>query len=121
MQFSRAAERQADRLGLQYLNNAGYDPRALVDFFEKLASIDRKQPGTISKFFASHPTIGSRITLAQKVTEKELKPLPQYVVDTSEFQKVRQRLAALEARRKGLLQRDTPVLRIRTTAGDGRP
>src|SRR5271169_4553100 len=34
--FSRANEREADHLGLQYMYKAGYDPAAFVDFFEKI-------------------------------------------------------------------------------------
>ena len=115
LQFSRATERQADHLGLEYLYKAGYDPRAFVDFFEKIQSLERKRPGTISKLFSSHPTVGSRITSAQRVIQNELKPRSEYVVDTSEFQKVRARLATLEDRRNGIFQGDiTRTLTMRS-------
>src|SRR5262252_8755582 len=47
--FSRGFEREADYLGLQYLYKAGYDPTAFVDFFEKIETLEKKKPGTISK------------------------------------------------------------------------
>src|ERR1700680_4327248 len=40
--FSRANEREADHLGLQYTYKAGYDPESFVDFFEKIESLDKK-------------------------------------------------------------------------------
>ena len=48
-------EREADYLGLQYLYKSGYDPTAFVDFFEKIQSLEKKKPGSISKVFATHP------------------------------------------------------------------
>ncbi len=49
--FSRAFEREADLLGLQYMYKAGYDPNGFVDFFERLESLEKRKPGTISKAF----------------------------------------------------------------------
>src|SRR5512141_2663807 len=64
--FSRGFEREADFLGLQYLYKAGYDPAAFVDFFEKIQSLEKKKPGSISKVFATHPMSDDRIKAAQK-------------------------------------------------------
>src|SRR5262245_40909485 len=36
LKFSRGAEKEADRLAAQYLWKTGYDPQALITFFEKL-------------------------------------------------------------------------------------
>ncbi len=49
LKFSRAAEEEADMLAAQYLWASGYDPHALVTFFEKLESKEKKKPGTMSK------------------------------------------------------------------------
>jgi len=111
LQFSRAMEREADHLGMAYMYRAGYDPNAFVEFFEKIQSLDKKKPGTIARLFSRHPMTGSRITRAQQEIQTELKPLAEYVVDTSEFQQVRQRLAILENRRKVESQYESiPVL-----------
>src|SRR3984893_310805 len=53
--FSRANEREADHLGMQYMYRAGYDPTAFVDFFERIESLEKKKPGSVSKIFATHP------------------------------------------------------------------
>jgi len=128
LKFSRGFEREADMLGLQYLYKSGYDPVALVDFFEKIQAMEKKKPGAIAGVFSSHPMTGKRIKAAQKEIQKDLKPQPQYVVDTSEFQKVKARLEWIENRRKGdYKDMNRPVLHRSTTAGrddtgeDGRP
>src|SRR5690242_19795503 len=46
--FSRGFEKEADFLGLQYMYKSGYDPTAFVDFFEKIQSMEKKKPGSIS-------------------------------------------------------------------------
>lgn len=98
--FSRANEREADHLGLQYMYKAGYDPVAFVDFFEKIETLEKKKPGTIAKVFATHPMTDDRIKAAQEEIQKDLKPRPEYVVTTSEFNDVKARLAMLHNHRK---------------------
>ncbi len=100
LHFSQGAESEADLLGLEYMYKTGYDPGAFVDFFEKIESLEKKKPGTLSKFFSSHPPTGTRITTSQANIQKYLKERPEYVVTTSEFDTVKARLAALHNRRK---------------------
>src|SRR5262245_9410177 len=61
LKFSRGAEEEADRLGAQYLWACGYDPQAMITFFEKLQAKEKKKPGTIAKVFSTHPMTGDRI------------------------------------------------------------
>jgi beta-barrel assembly-enhancing protease len=98
MKFSRGFEEQADYLGLQYVYKAGYDPKSFMSFFEKLQAKEKQKPGTLSKVFASHPPIESRIAKIQKQTDTKLPSRLHYVVTTSEFDDVRTRLAVLENR-----------------------
>jgi predicted Zn-dependent protease len=112
--FSRGFESEADLLGLEYMYKAGYDPTAFVDFFEKLQAMEKKKPGTISKLFSTHPPTGDRIKEAQENIQKYLKPKPEYVVDTSEFERVKARLNALISHKR-LTDKDSdrPTLRRR--------
>src|SRR5450631_425424 len=55
LKFSRGFESEADMLGLQYMYKSGYDPTAFVDFFEKIESLEKARPGTMSKVFSTHP------------------------------------------------------------------
>jgi predicted Zn-dependent protease len=98
--FSRGFEREADYLGLQYLYKSGYDPTAFVDFFEKIQSLEKKKPGTVSKVFSTHPMSDDRIKAAQNEIQRDLAPKPEYVVNTSEFNDVRARLAMMHNKRK---------------------
>lgn len=100
LSFSRGFEAEADMLGLQYMYKAGYDPNGFVDFFEKLQSLEKKKPGTLSKVFRTHPLTDDRIKNAQKNIAEMLEARPEYVVTTSEFNEVKARLAALQSRRK---------------------
>ena len=94
MKFSRSAEEEADKLGVQYMYAAGYDPNAMATMFEKLEAKNKKKPGLISRAFASHPAPPDRrasaLALAARFPERE-----EYVISTSEFQKVKARLLRL--------------------------
>jgi beta-barrel assembly-enhancing protease len=115
LRFSRGMESEADMFGLEYMYKCGYDPSSFVDFFEKIQTLEKKRPGTVSRVFSTHPLTGDRIRAAQKEIQQDLKPQPEYVVDTSEFEAVKGRLARLEARHKAdSKDLDRPTLRQRT-------
>jgi beta-barrel assembly-enhancing protease len=94
MKFSRGAEEEADKLGVQYMYAAGYDPGAMATMFEKLEAKNKKKPGFISRAFATHPAPPDRrasaLALAARFPEHE-----EYVISSSEFQKVKNRLLRL--------------------------
>jgi beta-barrel assembly-enhancing protease len=64
--FSRANEREADHLGLQYMYKAAYDPTAFVDFFEKIETLENRKPGPVAKVFMTHPMTDDRIKAAER-------------------------------------------------------
>lgn len=115
LKFSRAFEKEADRLGLQYLYKAGYDPTASIDFFERIQSLEKKKPGTMAKVFSSHPMTGDRIKKTQKYIQEVLREKPYYIVNTSEFAKVKEELEKRFARRKLVEKPGTPTLRKKTS------
>src|SRR5215469_3367370 len=119
LQFSRGMEREADYLGLQYLYKTGYDPTAFVDFFEKIESLEKKKPGTVSKVFSTHPMTDDRIKAAQEEIQNILVAKPEYVVNTSEFNDVKGRLAMLHNRRKVDTKEDPNRPRLRRAPGSG--
>jgi predicted Zn-dependent protease len=125
MKFQRNFEAQADYLGVQYLYAAGYDPEAFPEFFEKVEAMEKKKPGFVAKAFESHPPTPGRMANTQKEIATILPPRPQYLVDTSEFENVKARLAALENRRRvGSGKEQVPSLRRSVgsgTSGDAPP
>jgi predicted Zn-dependent protease len=102
LQFSRGAETEADVLGVQYLYASGYDPTGMSTMFEKLNSKNKKKPGTLSKIFATHPQSIDRrdatLALVARFPEKE-----EYVISTSEFQRVKAHLLKITNARAGVI------------------
>ena len=94
LKFTRGAEEEADKLGVQYMWAAGYDPNAMATMFEKLEAKNKKKPGAIAKLFATHPAPPDRrsnaIALAARFPERD-----EYVISSSEFQRVKNRLLRL--------------------------
>ena len=116
--FSRGMEAEADYFGLQYMYKAGYDPTAFVDFFEKIETLEKKKPGSVAKVFSTHPMTDDRIKKSQDEIQTILVPKPEYVVTTSEFNDVRNRLSMLHNRRK-ITNDDPNRPRLRRAPGTG--
>ena len=118
LKFSRGFESEADMLGLEYMYKTGYDPTAFVDFFEKIETLEKRKPGTMSKIFSTHPPTDDRIRAAQKNIQELLKAKPEYVVNTSEFNDVKARLLAMHNRR-AIRNEDPNKPRLRRAPGSG--
>jgi predicted Zn-dependent protease len=118
LKFSRAMESEADLLGLEYMYKTGYDPTAFVDFFEKIETLEKRKPGTVSKLFSTHPPTEDRIKVTQLRIEKYLKAKPEYVLNTSEFDDIKARLMAMHDHRK-IDTMDPNKPRLRRTPGSG--
>ena len=100
LKFSRGFEAQADYLGVEYMYKTGYDPEAFLAFFEKVEAKEKQKPGAMAKVFETHPPTPDRIKATQEEISTILPPRNQYILDTSEFDDVKARLAAIENGRK---------------------
>jgi predicted Zn-dependent protease len=116
--FSRAAEKEADYLGVQYMYKAGYDPNAYVTFFERIQADEKRRPGTIPKVFSTHPPTPDRIENTQKEIAQILPSKPEYIVTTSEFDQVKSRLRNIMFSRKAVGNGNGPTLRTKTEQSD---
>jgi predicted Zn-dependent protease len=69
-QFGRDAEREADRLAVEAMIRAGYDPRALGSFFHTLLEDNRRTGLKPPPFLMSHPATDERIQNVTTLIEK---------------------------------------------------
>ncbi|HVO98748.1 MAG TPA: M48 family metalloprotease [Bryobacteraceae bacterium] len=96
----RGYEKEADMLGLQYLYKTGYDPLGMVEIFERIFSLDDRKQGKVGRVFSTHPDGDQRLIAVQKNIESQLAEQEQYVVTTSDFNKMQARLTALDWEKK---------------------
>ena len=120
---TRESEREADQLGIQYLWNAGYDPNSFLSFFEKMQEEEKSKPGRLAGWFRTHPSTTDRIVAALD-EQRYLPEKDSYIVNTSEFDRVRARLQSIDNAQKSEEGGDTkeqkrPTLKRRTA--DGKP
>ncbi len=59
--FTRANEKEADRVGMQFLVRSGYDPRGMPGFFKRLLQKNRNRENVMPEFLSTHPLTLSRI------------------------------------------------------------
>ena len=67
LKYSREFEREADLLGARYMRAAGYDPRAMLDFFKKLEDQSRLQPTIVPPYLQTHPLSEERLNQIEAV------------------------------------------------------
>jgi len=88
--FSRADEKQADDMGLDFMAQAGYDPHGMLDMFQKLLSLEQTRPGAVARFFQDHPGTQDRI---EDITGRLSRmSRTSGIVDDPEYQVIRRRL-----------------------------
>ena len=101
LRYSRSAETQADVVGTQVLYDAGYDPRALAQFFEKIEADSKGQ--NPPEFFSDHPNPEHRVERVEEEIDK-LGGLPRNVKkDSAEFEAIKREALALPTVKKDIL------------------
>ena len=126
LKFSRAFEIEADFLGVQYLYKTGYDPSSMVQFFERLKSLQKKKKSSIAAAFSTHPLTTKRIKIVQSTIDELLPEQSEYAVTSSEFESIKARIAKLNGHHKTMtteenrptLKRDAPTDTIDTIETD---
>ena len=64
--FTRANEKEADRVGMALLSRSGFDPEGMPSFFERLQVANRlTDPKFLPEFLRTHPVTTSRIADAE--------------------------------------------------------
>jgi len=94
--YSRDAEREADRVGLSSLMNAGFDPKGMENFFQKLQQSNRYYESTSTAYLSTHPLTGERMSDMQNRT-RTLRPV--VYKDSFDFKLIQARLRVLQETR----------------------
>jgi predicted Zn-dependent protease len=119
LKLSRTDESEADYLGVQYMYAAGYDPNGALSIFEKIESLRKTKPGLMARVVSTHPMDADRIRKTQEEIQETLPAKPEYIVSTSEYRAMRDRLIGLGDRPKSDYQDARP--RLRVAPGSGAP
>jgi predicted Zn-dependent protease len=91
LNFTRANEQEADRVGLQILERSGFDPRAMATFFERLQRATRIYETGAPSYLRTHPLTYERIAdIENRIRDRSYKQVP----DSLEFQLIRAKLKA---------------------------
>ena len=93
LNFSREAEREADRIGFQILVDGGFDPRAMATFFGRMQQGTRIYESAAPEYLRSHPLTSDRMAdIQSRLRETRTRQRP----DSLDFQLVRARLRVLQ-------------------------
>ncbi len=91
LKFSRDDERDADRVGLQIMTRAGWDPRGMIELFDVLRREAARDPGAVEVFFSTHPSPQDRIAQLTAAAARERRG----VRDTPAFRSMKARVLKL--------------------------
>ncbi|MEK6595658.1 MAG: tetratricopeptide repeat protein, partial [Pseudomonadota bacterium] len=95
LDFTRKHEKEADRIGLSILLDAGFDPQGMSAFFERLQKAGRFHENGAPSYLRTHPITFERIADIQNRTREM--PYRQ-VPDSIDFLLVRAKLRALQGK-----------------------
>jgi predicted Zn-dependent protease len=115
LNFTRDNEREADRVGVQVLERAGFDPRAMPVFLDRLQRAYRVYETNAPSYVRTHPLTYERIADVQgRVDNMPYRQVP----DTLDFQFVRARLQAAQLAPRDAVERFTDTLREKKTVNE---
>lgn len=98
--FTRANEKEADRIGINLLINAEFNPHGMAAFFDTMDKHSRLYGDSIPEFLRSHPVNPARIADAKHRANKYPNPL---ATGTTSYHLLRARLKALASNDKKVL------------------
>jgi predicted Zn-dependent protease len=94
--FTRTHEMEADRIGMDVLVGAGFDPLGMANFFEKLSRFENRSANSIPEMLRTHPLSSGRIT-ESRMRANQLAPVEHK--DSIGYRLAKARLRVLSARR----------------------
>lgn len=89
LDFTRIHEQEADRLGFELLQKAGFNTHAMPEFLQRLQRANRLVDGNAPNYLRTHPVTSDRIAdIENRVNKQPYRLLP----DSLDFQLVRTKL-----------------------------
>lgn len=93
LNFSRDAEREADRIGLQILRDAGFETAGMIAFFGRMQAATRAYTDAAPAYLRSHPLTTERVADIQARTRDQRY---KQRADSLDFHLVRARIRVLQ-------------------------
>ena len=93
--FTRANEKEADRIGMQTLMRSEFDPKGMPGFFERLQQAARYYGEGVPPFLRTHPVTTDRIADSLARAEQER---PRRVMESLNFHLAQAKLRVLAAK-----------------------
>lgn len=91
LNFTRANEQEADRIGLTILEKSGFDPHAMPAFLERLEKATRLEEGNMPSYFRTHPVTSERVSdMANRLQDVPYRLVP----DSLSFRLVQAKIVA---------------------------
>lgn len=95
LNFSRNAEREADRVGLQILTEGGFDTSGMVAFFGRLQNASRTLNDSVPPYLLTHPLTSERIAdIEARIRDRRYFQRR----DNPDFQLIRARVRVLQGK-----------------------
>jgi len=101
--YTRVHEYEADRIGIQLLTDAGYNPRGMVDFFEVLRRRTSLNSRKQLEFLRTHPLTNNRISEARNNAARLANPVG--LQDSVDFQLQQMKLRVMHSSNPHSLQK----------------
>ncbi|MDB5969031.1 MAG: family peptidase [Hydrocarboniphaga sp.] len=102
--FTRANELEADRIGIQIMADAGFDPEGMADFFQRLEQQSRLYGTGLPEILQTHPVNTTRIAEARERAAVIEAGKPRKVVDSLDYSlmKARTRVLATDSQSEAI-------------------
>ncbi len=102
--FSRSNEQEADRVGMELLTEAGYDPMGMPGFFERLHKATQLSVGPVPEFLSTHPVTRSRISDTRNRAEQYIhQHRGRFLADSTRFHYAKARVRAITSNPSSLI------------------
>jgi predicted Zn-dependent protease len=96
LNFTRANEQEADRIGIQVMARSGFNPQGMPDFFERMQTANRyNDPASVPEFLRTHPVTTNRIAESRERAEAMK---PSRYEENSDFQLMRAKVLVIDAK-----------------------